>query len=546
MRKPDPYRVTRTFSFRLRLTRRQRKAFAVLLERERLLYNAAHEERIQSYRWACRLASVLGMPRFRRADVEAIEPATLDPHRAALRQALLDWESPTFDRQKDALALVAQRRVLGEVVVDTPAVITRWTLSMLDKAWQGFFRRVVEGKTPGFPRFKAMGRWRTFGCHELSNGAFDRPPEAEPEGPGLRRFGHDVTFAVNKRRLGSLKIPGVDGAVDVRMHRPLPDGAELRACSFTLRDGEWTANLQVAEWVTRATCDVDLSTLTADEILGVDMGVIHQATDSLGNSYPNVRAAAKRKAAVRRAQRKLARARKNSNNRDRKRRELARLKRLEANERKLVANRNSSAVVRVTRANGLRAMAREDLDLRNMLRSAKGTEAEPGTNVARKAAFNRALADAGLGGFARGLDAKAARAGLPMFAVDPRWTTMACRDCRLLVPKPPSVRIHRCPRCGLAMQRDHMAAGNVALKASVLARDPEGRAVKRVAAEWRRARAAARKANGTKAKSGPQRAGSSPAAGTANENTKRRGDAPGAVVRPGVPKHRPGAGPRAA
>ena len=298
--------------------------------------------------------------------------------------------------------------------------------------------------------------------------------------------------------------------------------------------------------MTRGACDVDLSTLSAEEILGVDMGVLDQATDSLGNPYPNVRAAARRKAAVRRAQRKLARARKNSNNRDRKRRELARLRRLEANERKLVANRNASALVRVARANGMRAVAREELGLRNMMRSARGTAEAPGTNVARKAAFNRALADAGLGGFARGLDAKAARAGLPMFAVDPRWTTMAFRDCGTLVPKPPSMRLHRCPRCGLVMQRDHMAAGNVALKASAMARDPEGRAARRVAAEWRKARAAARKANGTKANDGSRRAGSTPAAGAANENTERRGDAPGAVVRPEVPKHRPGAGPRAA
>ncbi|MGP6157016.1 MAG: hypothetical protein ACLPYS_05815 [Vulcanimicrobiaceae bacterium] len=43
------------------------------------------------------------------------------------------------------------------------------------------------------------------------------------------------------------------------------------------------------------------------------------------------------------------------------------------------------------------AALEEELALRRMTRSAKGTIAEPGRNVAAKSALNRALLDAGFG-----------------------------------------------------------------------------------------------------------------------------------------------------
>ena len=41
-----------------------------------------------------------------------------------------------------------------------PVKLLRWPLKRLDLAFRGFFQRVRQGQTPGFPRFRSANRWR--------------------------------------------------------------------------------------------------------------------------------------------------------------------------------------------------------------------------------------------------------------------------------------------------------------------------------------------------------------------------------------------------
>ena len=100
----------------------------------------------------------------------------------------------------------------------------------------------------------------------------------------------------------------------------------------------------------------------------------------------------------------------------------------------------------------------EDLDVRNLTRSAKGTAAAPGVRVAQKRGLNRAIADQGWATFVTILRDRAASAGLPVIAVPAHGTSQTCSRCGADVPKTPSVRRHRCPHCGLDLDRDHNAA----------------------------------------------------------------------------------------
>ena len=61
----------------------------------------------------------------------------------------------------------------------------------------------------------------------------------------------------------------------------------------------------------------------------------------------------------------------------------------------------------------------EDLKIQNMTRSARGSVAEPGTNVRQKAGLNRALADAAPGRLMSMISYKAESAGGTMIKVDP-------------------------------------------------------------------------------------------------------------------------------
>src|SRR5215831_16602364 len=58
--------------------------------------------------------------------------------------------------------------------------------------------------------------------------------------------------------------------------------------------------------------------------------------------------------------------------------------------------------------------------------------------------------------------------GIMAIAVLPQWTTQDCSGrlpdgtpCPVRVRKSLSVRTHRCPRCGLVLDRDHNAARNI-------------------------------------------------------------------------------------
>jgi putative transposase len=71
----------------------------------------------------------------------------------------------------------------------------------------------------------------------------------------------------------------------------------------------------------------------------------------------------------------------------------------------------------------------EDLKIANMTRSAAGTLAAPGVNVAAKTGLNRSVLDAGWGVFLSVLRAKAESAGRVVVEVHPRNTSRRCGRC---------------------------------------------------------------------------------------------------------------------
>ena len=72
---------------------------------------------------------------------------------------------------------------------------------------------------------------------------------------------------------------------------------------------------------------------------------------------------------------------------------------------------------------------REDLKVKNMTASAKGTVEEPGTRVAQKSGLNRSILDQGWGIFFTKLDWKALRLGGHVHAVPPQNTSRTCPIC---------------------------------------------------------------------------------------------------------------------
>lgn len=113
--------MIRTYRYPLRPTKAQEAVLITWIDRCRVLYNAALEERRTHYK------------RFGKGVTR-------------------------YDQQKSLTIIRAEDPSYAEV----PAVVLRSALDRLDKAYKAFFRRVKAGETPGYPRFKGKDRFDSF------------------------------------------------------------------------------------------------------------------------------------------------------------------------------------------------------------------------------------------------------------------------------------------------------------------------------------------------------------------------------------------------
>jgi transposase len=205
------------------------------------------------------------------------------------------------------------------------------------------------------------------------------------------------------------------------------------------------------------------------EAVGIDRGVTVSAALSTGEQLqcPGLREA--ERARLGRLERRLARARRGSARRRRTKAAIARLKAREGDRRKDWAEQVSTELGR--RFDVIRI---EDLNIRGMTRSARGTVSRPGGNVRRKAGLNREIRANGWGRLARRLQDKAPGR---VEKINPRFTSQRCSACGHVDPKSRESQARfRCTACGFACHADVNAAINIAAGHAVTARGGDGAA----------------------------------------------------------------------
>jgi putative transposase len=159
---------------------------------------------------------------------------------------------------------------------------------------------------------------------------------------------------------------------------------------------------------------------------------------------------------LRAAQRSLARAL-----RGRRSQRALKAKRLLAKRSRRLANRRRDRTHQVTaqlvRKHAL--IVTEDLAVRTMTRSARGTAEEPGRQVRQKAGLNRAILDTAPGSFLSQLACKAAEARSRLVLVDPRKRkpSQTCPVSGLVRKKSLGERTHVLPD-GRVITRDQASA----------------------------------------------------------------------------------------
>ena len=287
--------------------------------------------------------------------------------------------------------------------------------------------------------------------------------------PSWRKAGRDEGFRITGRRgrqwdvrrvsrkVGQVWVPKA-GWVRFRRSRAVPPGTKSYRVTRD-RAGRWhVAFAAIPEPVTAP---------GNGQVVGVDRGVAVSAALSTGELLHVPGLTARERERLRRLERTLARAQRGSHRRGRVRLAIARLKARETDRRKDWAEKTSTGLAR--RFDIIRV---ENLDVKSMTRSARGTAGAPGRNVRQKAGLNRGILRSGWGLLVRRLQDKAPGR---VEKVKPHFTSQRCSACGRVDPESRESQARFvCTACGFAGNADVNAARNIAAGHAVTARGGDG------------------------------------------------------------------------
>ena len=163
---------------------------------------------------------------------------------------------------------------------------------------------------------------------------------------------------------------------------------------------------------------------TATSAIGIDVGIARFATLSDGAFIAPRNSFKQQQARLARYQRSMRRKVKFSNNWKKAQTRVQRLHTTIGNTRRDFLHKTTT-----TLSKNHALVCVEDLQVRNMSKSAKGTKEQPGTHVRQKAGLNRAILDQGWGEFRRQLAYKVPWQGATLLAVTPHNTSRTCPCC---------------------------------------------------------------------------------------------------------------------
>jgi putative transposase len=279
-------------------------------------------------------------------------------------------------------------------------------LRRLDKTFKAFFRRAKNDEKVGYPRFKGQNRYDSF-IYPQSGFALN----------------------ITAKKLILSKI----GAVKITYHRPLPADGVIKTC---------TIKREVDHWYSCFSVDLpEIHPLPPSEIttaIGVDVGLTHLLALNTGALIENPRWFRTSEQKLAKAQRILSRKKQGSHNRDKQRVKVARVHRKIRNQRKDFHHQLSRQLV-----DSYELIVYEDLTITNMVKNHH---------------LAKSISDAGWGQLMDFTQYKAEEAGSWVEYVTAYGTTQVCSRCGKVVPKTLAIRIHKCPYCGLVLDRDTNSA----------------------------------------------------------------------------------------
>ena len=332
-----------------------------------------------------------------KAQTQTLE-TQLDACRNIYNQALA-WRKDTYEQKGKSVSYVQQANALTPLRGGSTfwsslhSDVLQDTLRRLDKGYKAFFRRVKKGETPGYPRFKGQGRYRSMTYSHLSV-----------------KLIHPT-----RGRLAHVVVPKM-GQVKIRLHRPLPDG-NIKTLTIQRKASGWYALITVEV--------ADVPKVKIATAVGVDVGLESFLTTSEGEKVDNPRHLRQAELKLKRKQRIVSRRKKTSNRRRKFVHELAK-------QHERIVNQRKDFHYKTVHSLFLRydAIVVENLQITNMVKNHH---------------LAKSISDAAWGTFIStlGTCAKAENAGLHLLCVPPHGTSQICSGCGEKVIKSLAVRIHR-------------------------------------------------------------------------------------------------------
>jgi putative transposase len=287
---------------------------------------------------------------------------------------------------------------------DLPAMKTPDQKEVYSQVLQSVLKRLDRSfqnffRGNGYPRFKGKNRYNTFTYPQKG-------------------------FEIKDGKLKLSKI----GSIRIFLHREIE--GRIKTC---------TIKKDVDQWYIILTTEIDreIRKVPVKTKIGIDVGLKSLLTLSNGEQIEPPKFLRQSENNLIWKQRRLSKKKLGSNNRNKQRIKVARVHRKIRNQRKDFAHKTSRMLV-----DTYDRIVFEKLHIQNMVQNHH---------------LSRAISDAGWYQLICLTKSKAEEAGKSVGQVNPNGTSQTC-VCGYSVPKDLSVRVHKCPKCGLVLGRDHVSA----------------------------------------------------------------------------------------
>ena len=315
---------------------------------------------------------------------------------------------------KDKPNRYSQQATLTQLKIDRPWYKTIYSQVLqevpkkVELAFDKWLKGDCNGKKSGKPRFKAKGQYKTFTY------------------PQFKKY-HFVNNKIKLAKIGDIKVI---------VHRPIPDGFDIKTVSVTKKAKGYYVTLSLDD----KTVPEIKPDFNSDNVVGIDVGLIDFIVTSDNERIAAPKFLRKSERKLKSAQRRVLRRTKGSNRRKKA------IKKLGIQHKKVADTRS---YFHFKTANTLLekydVIAVEKLNIKGLA----------------KTRLAKSINDAGWGQFVIILSNKAENAGLKVVDVNPNGTSQECSSCGHKVKKPLSQRTHNCPNCQVNLCRDLNAAINI-------------------------------------------------------------------------------------